>query len=164
VRKPLLAGLRRSRILEWGLLVALLAVLIGVMQQQSHTLQAQAELAAVQSTLGALRTTLVLAHLQKTVASGQSTVVDIQHNPFKHVRSVPANYAGEMARSEIAQVSAGNWVFDTACVCIGYLPMYPESLAPRSEPAALWFRVDGAPGPLQITAEQAYLWLGQSVN
>jgi hypothetical protein len=134
------------------------------MQQQSHALQAQAELAAVQSTLGALRTSLVIEHLQKAVHTDQGVVAGLQQNPFLVLRSLPANYAGEVARADIAGMSAGSWVFDRECVCIGYLPLNPGSLEPSTDPAVLWYRVGGAPGPLQITAEQAYLWQGQAVN
>jgi hypothetical protein len=154
----------RGRTLEWALLVAVFVVAIGVMGQQSRALQAQAEVAAVQSTLGSLRTTLVIAHLHKVVQAEHGSVAAPQQNPFQILRTVPANYAGEVARSEIAGVTAGSWVFDKECVCIGYVVMNPESLEPKSEPAALWYRVSGAPGPLQITATEAYTWQGQSVN
>jgi hypothetical protein len=154
----------RGRTLEWALLLAVFVVAIGVMGQKSRDLQAQAEVAAVQSTLGSLRTTLVIAHLHKMVQAGQGTVVDMQQNPFKVLRSIPGNYAGEVARSEIAGVPAGSWVFDNECVCIGYVAMNPESLQPHAQPAALWYRVSGAPGPLQITATEDYVWQGQPLN
>jgi len=145
-------------------MVVLLLVAIGFMRQQSRALQAQAEVAAVQSTLGSLRTALVIAHLQKVVRSEQGVVVDMQQNPFKILRAVPTNYAGEVARSDIVGVVAGSWVFDKECVCIGYVPMSPESLQPKTEPTALWYQVSGAPGPLQITAQESYVWQGQPVN
>ena len=145
-------------------MVVLLVVAIGFMRQQSHALQAQAEVAAVQSTLGSLRTALVIAHLQKAVQSERGVVVDLQQNPFKVLRAVPSNYAGEVARADIAGVVSGSWVFDKECVCIGYVPMSPESLELKTEPAVLWYRVSGSPGPLQITATESYTWLGQAVN
>jgi hypothetical protein len=154
----------RGRTLEWALLAVVLVVAIGFMGQQSRALQAQAEVAAVQSTLGSLRTTLVIAHLHKVVQAEQGAVADLQQNPFKILRSVPGNYAGEVLRSEITGVSPGSWVFDKECVCIGYVAMNPESLEPKTEPAALWYRVSGAPGPLQITATESYTWQGQAVN
>ena len=145
-------------------MAVLLLVAIGVMRQQSGALQAQAEVAAVQSTLGSLRTALVIAHLQKAVQPGQGLVADLQQNPFKILRAVPANYAGEVSRSDIVGVAPGSWVFDKECACIGYLPMRADSLEPKTEPAVLWYLVNGTPGPLQITAAESYLWLGQPVN
>ena len=163
-RQPSIASVWRGRTLEWAVLVVLVVVAIGFMRQQSRQLLAQAEVAAVQSTLGSLRTALVIVHLQKVVQSEQGVVVDLQQNPFKVLRAVPSNYAGEVARSDITSVVAGSWVFDKECVCIGYVPMSPESLEPKAEPAVLWYRVSGAPGPLQITATESYTWLGQAVN
>jgi hypothetical protein len=145
-------------------MVALMVVAIGVMRQKADDLLAQAEVAAVQSTLGSLRTALVIAHLQKVVQAGQGVVVDLQQNPFKILQGVPANYAGEVGRSDLAGVVGGSWVFDKECVCIGYVPMNAESLEPKVQPAVLWYRISGAPGPLQITATESYRWLGQAVN
>jgi uncharacterized membrane protein len=163
-RQPSITSVWRGRTLEWAVMVVVLLVAIGFMRQQSRALQVQAEVAAVQSTLGSLRTALVIAHLQKVVQAEQGVVVDLQQNPFKILRAVPSNYAGEVARSDIASVVAGSWVFDKECACIGYVPMSPESLEPKAEPAVLWYRVSGAPGPLQITATESYLWQGQPVN
>jgi hypothetical protein len=163
-RQPSIASVWRGRTFEWAVLVVLVVVAIGFMRQQSRALQAQAEVAAVQSTLGSLRTALVIAHLQRVVQLEKGVVVDLQQNPFKILRAVPSNYAGEVVRSDITRVVAGSWVFDKECVCIGYVPMSPESLELKTEPAVLWYQLSGAPGPLQITATEPYVWLGQQVN
>lgn len=157
-------SIRRGRLFEWGLLLAVLLAVVFWMGRQSRALEAQAELAAIQSTLGSLRTTLVIDHLHKAVRGQLENVATSQHNPFKILRAVPGNYAGEVAASEVASMRPGNWYFDPYCKCIGYRPLNPDWLEPESEMAVLWYRVEGAAGPLQITAQENYSWRGQLVN
>lgn len=150
--------------IEWSLVAALILLLALVFTYKVHVVRGQAELAAIKTTLGALRTTFVIDHLQKHVMSGNSSVALTQHNPFELLQHYPVNYIGEMTRAEAEAAPAGTWVFDPVCVCIGYLPIYPEWLDSPSGDLMAWYRIEGAPGPLQLTAKEAYLWQGQVLN
>lgn len=149
---------------EWGILVVLVVVLVGVFGRQLRVVQGQAERASVQSTLGALRTAFVLDHLQQTVNTPKSGVAVPQRNPFKLLKDMPANYAGEFAVLKMDEVSPGSWVFDPDCGCIGYLLLYPQWLDSPPDTAAVWFRIGAPPDALQITPFQAYVLQGQSLN
>lgn len=151
---------------EWSLLAGLILVLTLVFVHQMRVLQGQAELAAVKSTLGALRVALVIDHLHNNVVAGTSPVVSAQHNPFELLQRHPVNYRGEMTAAEAAAAPApaGSWVFDPVCACVGYLPMHAQWFDSPSGDIMAWYRVEGAPGPLQLTAKEAYVWQGQVMN
>ncbi|MDP3650431.1 MAG: hypothetical protein Q8R67_01990 [Rhodoferax sp.] len=158
---PVAAPLWSGRVLEWGMVVAIVLVLMGAFDRHVRGVQSQGELAAVKSTLGALRTALVLDFLQQTVSTARPHVVAQQRNPFRLLEAVPANFAGEFGALHMETVAPGSWVFDPDCSCIGYLPMYHQGLEGPAPTPAAWFKVGGAPGPLQITAMETYVWQGQ---
>lgn len=161
---PWTAPLWSGRVLEWGMVVLVLLTLMGVFERHVQGVQSQGEFAAVKSTLGALRTALVLDFLQQTVHTASPNVVAQQRNPFLLLKAVPANYAGEFGALHMETVAPGSWVFDPNCGCIGYLPMYPQGLESPAPTPVIWFKVGGAPGPLQMTAMDTYLWQGQVLN
>jgi len=149
---------------EWGILLVLLLVLVGVFGRQIRMVQGQAELAAVQTTLGALRTAFVLEHIKQTVAGHAKTVAAPQRNPFLLLESVPPNYVGERAVLQLESTAQGSWVFDPVCSCVGYVLRYPQWLDSPADLPALWFSVAGSSAPLSISAMQTYMWQGQVVN
>ncbi len=150
-------------LIEWSLLAALIVALALVFAYKVHVVRGQAELAAVKSTLGALRTAFVIDHLQRSVTPG-GAVAAPQPNPFVLLQRRPSNYFGQWSAADAATLSGGSWVFDPYCVCVGYLPLYPEWLESPSGDTMAWYRVDGAPGPWQLTAKEAYRWQGQVLN
>ncbi len=152
------------RMVEWVILAGVIVVLVLVFAHKTRVVQGQAELAAVKSTLGALRTAFVFEHLRKQ-ASGEDSVVAIkQQNPFMLLEHHPANYRGEKAASQVASVPTGSWVYDPVCICVGYVPLDAQWLDSPSGGLAAWYRVSGAPGPLQLTAQEPYLWQGQRMD
>jgi hypothetical protein len=164
-----------SRLTEWGVLLALILVVVGVGYAQTQRLRGEAELARLRSTLGVLRTALVVAHLEREVAvqkshstgvvSADSTgVPPVTRNPFLALERLPVNYLGESNPLALVDLPGGNWVFDAACQCIGYRPSETGWLEAPANAVALWFQVSAPPGPLQITASQAYVWMGQKVE
>ena len=150
------------RRVEWTLLVSLMVVVGLLFVREMRAVQGQTEAIAVQTTLGALRTALVIDHLQKIV-SKTAPVAVAQRNPFELLQRRPANYWGELTLAEAALAPTGSWVFDPVCVCVGYVPMFAQIESPSGE-VMLWFRVSEAPGPLQLTAKEAYVWHGQVMN
>lgn len=152
------------RMVEWSILAVAIVLLMLVFVRQMWVVKGQAELSAVKMTLGALRTAFVLDHLHNEVRSRALPVGLVQHNPFELLQRYPGNYLGEMTPAEAAVAPAGSWVFDPACVCVGYLPMHPEWLDSPSGDVMAWFRVEGEPGPLQLTVKEIYIWRGQELN
>ncbi|MDZ7938870.1 MAG: hypothetical protein U5M53_11555 [Rhodoferax sp.] len=169
------------RLTEWGVLLALILVVMGIGYAQTQRLRGQAELARLQSSLGALRTALVVAHLERAVKAQQTAqlqagqaegaaAVDapalppVSRNPFLALAQLPPNYLGESTPLALVDLPGGNWVFDAACQCIGYKPPETGWLEAPADAIALWFQVSAPPGPLQITAQRHYVWLGQKVE
>lgn len=149
--------------IEWSLVAALIVLLALVFGHKVRVVRGQAELAAVKSTLGALRTAFVIDHLHTSVA-GSESVAATQPNPFELLERRPVNYFGPISAANAATVPGGSWVFDPVCVCIGYLPIYPEWFDSPSGDVMAWYRIEGAPGPWQLTAKEAYVWQGQAMN
>ncbi len=155
---------RSGNMVEWSLLALVILVLGAIFFRQVRVVQGQGELAAVRSTLGALRTALVIDHLQKSIVHPNTALPALQSNPFELLKHTPANYLGEMTPQLARNAAPGNWVFDPECVCVGYLPLYdPWFESPSADPLA-WFRVTGAPGPLQMVARERYVWQGQALE
>lgn len=169
------------RLTEWGVLLALILVVLTVAYFQTQRLRGQAELARLQSTLGVLRTALVVAHLERAVqppkpalapsdlADGLPAAVSpvlppVSRNPFLALARLPPNYLGESTPLALVDLPGGNWVFDPSCQCIGYRPSETGWLEAPEGVVALWFQVSAPPGPLQITASQPYVWMGQKVE
>jgi hypothetical protein len=164
-----------SRLTEWGVLLALILVVVGVGYVQAQRLRGEAELARLRSTLGVLRTALVVAHLEREVAaqknrSTASAATDlpelppVSRNPFLALERLPANYLGESNPLALVDLPGGNWVFDADCHCIGYRPSETGWLEAPANAVALWFQVSAPPGPLKITASQTYVWMGQKLE
>jgi hypothetical protein len=149
---------------EWSILAVVIVLLVLVFVRQVWVLKGQAELSAVKTTLGALRTAFVLDHLHSKVASRALPVWLVQHNPFELLQRYPVNYLGEMTAAAAQTLPPGSWVFDPACTCVGYLPLHAEWLDSPSGDVMAWFRVEGEPGPLQLTAIEAYVWQDQVMN
>lgn len=141
-----------------------LLVLVAVFGRQVQVMQGQGERAAVQSSLGALRTALVVHHLQQALRGTPPPASAAPPNPFLLLGKPPANYQGEAGVLQTDSVVPGSWVFDPACGCIGYRPLYPQWLERPANAQALWFKVGAASGPAQITALERYVWQGQPVD
>ncbi len=156
-----------ARLTEWGAVVVLVLALGMVLAYQARELRGQAELAQIKGTLGALRTALVVAHLESKVASTRperGVVVPAQRNPFDALQQSPPNYAGLAGTVALAALPGGSWVFDPVCSCIGYRPSEPAWLQAPTGAVSMWFRVHASGGPLQISAQQSYVWMGQPVD
>lgn len=155
---PLRESTRRG--LEWSLLLLVILLVVGFYAREFRSVQAQAEVAAVKTTLGALRTALLINHL-KAVVDGTAGNQLPQANPFLLLEPLPAHYAGERRSDAGSLQQSGTWVFDAACRCIGYEPLYPLDLNTPQDAPALWFRISPPPGPLQLRPVQRYVWQGQ---
>jgi len=127
-------------------------------QRDFGEVQAQIEQAAIKTNLGGLRTAFAIDYVTQQVADPRGAR---QINPFLLLHRQPANYMGEMPAAKAAELPPGSWLFDPACACIGYRPLYPEWLVSPSGSRILWFEVGGAPGPLQLKPRETYVWKGE---
>ena len=152
-----------SRLVEWSVLGGVVIVLGFAMARQVRGVQAQAELAALQSTLGALRTAFVIDYAHRHTL-GPAAGAKVQRNPFQLLDRHPVNYQGEMTAADAAAAGAIGWVFDPECVCVGYQPLEAEWLSSPSGDVMAWYQVSSAPGPLQLTAKEAYAWQGKGIK
>lgn len=152
------------RIVEWSLLAALLLTLMVVFMNRVYVVQRQAELASVQSILGGLRTAFVLQYAHQ--AAGHHRAGDVlQRNPFELLQQRPVNYWGVSETGTVAEVPPGHWVFDAACVCVGYRPADATTFDSPSGAAMAWYRVEQPQaGPFLLTAKERYVWQGRVLN
>ena len=164
LKSPFEVPFGTRRMVEWMIVTGVILLLVLVFARQMRVVQGQAELSAVRTTLGALRTALVLDYLRTEVALKATSVVSAQHNPFELLQRYPVNYIGEMSPEQAAAAPAGSWVFDPDCLCVGYLPIWGEWFDSPSGDGMAWYRISGAPGPLQLRAKEAYVWQGQELN
>jgi hypothetical protein len=149
---------------EWSILSLVVVLLLLVFAYKVRVVHGQGELAALHSTLGNLRTAFVIDHLQRSLPSGSRSLNASQRNPFELLQRRQPNYFGEIRAVQAATVPPGSWVFDADCVCIGYLPLNSEWFESPSGDVIAWYRIEGAPGPWQLTAKEAYRWQGQVLN
>jgi len=138
-------------------------------QRDFGDVQAQVEGAAIKTNLGGLRTAFAIDYLAHQVAVSQGAgpaqpMAAQQTNPFLLLHRMPSNYAGEMQTAEVTNLPPGSWLFDPACACVAYRPLYPEWLNSPSGAGVLWFDVVGAPGPLQLHPREAYVWKGEALT
>lgn len=128
--------------------------------------QAQVEGAAIKTNLGGLRTAFAIDYITQQVHAAPVTERSavMRSNPFLLLHRVPPNYVGEMPAAQADRLPAGSWLYDPACACIGYRPLYPEWLSSPSGAGILWFDVVGAPGPLQLVPREAYVWKGETLT
>jgi len=147
---------------EWSILALVIVLLLWVFAHKVREVHGQAELAAVRATLGNLRTAFVIDHLRRSVPSGAGAA--LQPNPFELLQRRQPNYFGEARAAQALAAPAGSWVFDPACVCIGYLPLNADWLQSPHGDVMAWYQIEGARGPLQLSAKEAYVWQGQALN
>ena len=152
----------RTSLLEWALLAVVIAGTVFFLWREARAVQALAERSTVQSTLGALRTALALEQLAshssgKPLASGM-------RNPFLALERVPTNYAGAIDRVNALQLAPGQWVFDGACGCIAYRPLFPQWLDGMGEVQMLWFQLQQVASVTLINAKEAYVWQGLQIQ
>ncbi len=158
-----------SRTLEWSVMGIVVAVLVAAFMHYTRIVQGQGEYAAVRSTLGALRTALVIEHLQRSAAKASTTetaaaVENGQRNPFDLLQHRPANYSGIGSSQQVDSVVPGTWVFDPVCPCVGYRPVDDLWFDSPSGELMAWFKLQGAPGPLQLEGKEIYRWQKQLLD
>ncbi len=162
--KSVLSNVGRGMLIEWALVASVVSVAVAAGEREMRVLQGEAELSAIKTTLGALRTAFIIDHLHRMVQGRAEPLPVPSGNPFALLERRPPNYFGEVTQMQTGAAPPGSWVFDADCVCVGYLPLYPEWLVSRSGDEMLWFRTLGPSEPLQLKAMDAYAWQGKVLD
>jgi type II secretory pathway pseudopilin PulG len=113
---------------EFAVVVAILAILAGVLLERLAFYHEQAELVAMQQVAANIRTAL---DVQTTQAQLPGRSVDLAQlagqNPIALLDRKPANYLGEYFSPNVAELPAGNWYFDRHDKTLIYLLNNRES-------------------------------------
>ena len=130
----------RSRgftLFEFGIVIAIMAVLGGAMISRTYTTnkdgevdtngqgqgyQAQAERAQVATIVGALRSALHL-RVAKMVATGRERELPgvVDENPMRWLAEVPSNYIGEYFSPKTTELPLESWYYDKKNKTLVYL-------------------------------------------
>lgn len=108
---------RNYKRFQWLMALAVAALLFGVFMQRVTRLSAESERIAADQSVVAINTLLIQVVVKHAVRGKLNELqVYADTNPMRLVEAqlgvVPANYAGEMHRTQLAQVSRGTWFFD----------------------------------------------------
>jgi type II secretory pathway pseudopilin PulG len=128
---------RGFTLFEFGIVIAIMAVLGGAMISRTYTqnkegevetggqgqgYQAQAERAQVATTVGALRSALHLK-VSKMMTSNQERNIPgvVEENPMRWLAEVPSNYVGEYFSPNITEMPLESWYYDKKNKTLVYL-------------------------------------------
>lgn len=109
--------------LEFGVFVAIVALLGGMFLQHALSYRDEAERAEVMQVAGALRTALQERVAELHLASREADIGALAgRNPMAWLERPPANYLGDYYAPGPGEVQPGNWYFDRANGTLVYLP------------------------------------------
>ncbi len=128
---------RGFTLFEFGIVIAIMAVLGGAMISRTYTqnkdgevetgrhgqgYQAQAERAQMATILGAVRSALHL-RVSKMITSGQERNLPglVDENPMRWLAEVPSNYIGEYFSPKTTELPLGSWYYDKKNKTLVYL-------------------------------------------
>jgi len=151
------------RVIEWGMMAAIVLTLIVVLLREVRFVQGQAELASVRSTLGTLRMAATLDHIRMGATGLGQPVANAQRNPFLSLQQRPSDYLGELTLQQSLGGPSG-WFFEPVCSCVGYIPTDARWLSPILGAPVLLFRVSVGAGPPQLDAMGEYRWQGEVIR
>ena len=109
-------------LMEFGVVVAILGILMFILLQRVLFYQAQAEQVAVAQVVADVRSALHLRVAERNMAGRRlDMTVLAEQNPFSWLERKPANYAGEYYSPSPQDVAPGNWYFDRGEKVLVYL-------------------------------------------
>lgn len=128
---------RGFTLFEFGIVIAIMAVLGGAMISRTYTTnkdgevdsngqgqgyQAQAERAQVATIVGALRSALHL-RVSKLMTTGQERQIPglVEENPMRWLAEVPSNYIGEYFSPKTTELPLESWYYDKKAKTLVYL-------------------------------------------
>ncbi|HQU14561.1 MAG: hypothetical protein B7Z66_02850 [Chromatiales bacterium 21-64-14] len=105
---------RGFTLLEMVVVVILIGLLLVIAIDRLIRLQAVAERVAMEQVLGGLRSALTLELAQRIVQGGTGDLDTLAHaNPMDWLITPPVNYAGALNAPDPADVSGGQWYYNT---------------------------------------------------
>ncbi|PIL38986.1 type II secretion system protein [Massilia psychrophila] len=113
---------RGASLFEFVIVLAVIALLVGILLQRIHVVQCQAELAKVQQVVGVLRSTLRMkAAVVYAHGNSQEFIALTEQNPMRWLTSMPNNYLGEYYSPDIEGLESGSWYYDPGTNTLVYL-------------------------------------------
>ena len=109
-------------LMEFGVGIAVLAILIFILLQRMQFYQAQAEQADVATVLAGVRSSLDIKLAQRYLPGKELDMAALaEQNPFDWLARKPANYLGEFFSPDERELEPGNWYFDRHGKVLVYL-------------------------------------------
>lgn len=119
--------------LEFALVAALFALLVGFAANRLNVYQEAAESVAAQQLIVSLRSALSMKLSQLTAAQRRIEIAaTLDENPIDWLYEKPKNYLGEFYAPDNQKLAPGNWYFDRSSKTLVYLLTRRNSFAPRS--------------------------------
>jgi hypothetical protein len=157
------------RLLEWGVLVCVTLVLMGVFLRKVRHLQAEAERLNVQATVANLRASVLLASVLPKHKETARSEARSGGNPVALLKLTaglePDGYLGELADVDLDQIAPGKWYFDCSQRALIYRLRSAAGFAsPLAGPARIRLCLRQADtsktgaAPLQLEACESYRW------
>jgi hypothetical protein len=157
------------RLFEWGVLVCVILILMGVFLRKVRHLQAEAERLNVQAMVGNMRAAVLIAGILPVKQVSQRSLVIPGGNPVALLQAqtglVPAGYLGELDEADSYRIAKGSWYFDRARQALVYRLRSTDGFrSPLPGPARIRLCLrEGASGEnggplLQLEACEPYRW------
>ena len=129
-------------LLEFIVVISLVAVLAGLFLSRIPFYQEQAEKTNMQQVEGALQSALTMRYgalLARGAASEKELGILATDNPMNWLQQKPKNYAGEYYGTTAKTVAPGHWMFDLKTRELIYVPDRSEYLTPGKD-GQKWIR------------------------
>jgi general secretion pathway protein G len=147
--------------LELIAVIAIIALLAGILARQVVFYQERAEKAAMELVLAHLRTALLLRASAFLVKAAPEDITRLSaENPMKWLAEKPENYAGEFFGEPVGGLDRGGWYFDRADRTLVYQPRRTANFIPgEAGKNHIRFRVVAEYGELErIGAERTAIF------
>lgn len=126
---------KRSRLLEFSLAVALIAVFGGYLLRALSDLQDEGERLAVELTIRNLNSSLFLLQAERLAAGREQTLGELaRQNPVTWLQSEPAGYIGEHHCPQV--LAPGQWCWNPERKALYYAPRQENWI--KSGPKMPW--------------------------
>lgn len=157
---------RGFSLLEFVIVVAVIALLAGVGLHRLWGVSVEAERVAMEQIVGSLRSAIgikVANHFLRNDFAGLRALEG--SNPMDQLAEAPGNYVGALAGADAAAVEPGRWYFDSGNRTLVYRVRNAGSfISTLPGPARARFKVEvvygegGAPQGARLVAVESYAW------
>lgn len=121
-------------LIELVVVIAIIAILAGLLLERVWFYQEQAEKAAMEQVAGALQSALILQYANMLTHGRESEAkILTSENPLRWLMQKPVNYAGEFYDLTPASIAPGNWAFDLKSRELVYVPYRTDYFTPGTD-------------------------------